>query len=97
MEELRLGAAASVDRAGPRIVVQNTYVYINLRVSGETRVRPNDPLTLHLKSRLVFSRGSSTIRILFRCPILTINESLLRHQNSETPQGILPLPRHLPD
>jgi len=55
-------------RAGPRKVVQNTYIYTNLRVSGETRVRPNDPLTLHFKSRLVFPRGSSTIRMHSRCP-----------------------------
>lgn len=82
MEELRLGAAASVDRGLDPAKWCKIHMYISM---------------LHLKSRLVFSRGSSTIRILSRYPILTINESLLRHQNSETPQGILPLPRHLPD
>jgi len=73
MEELRLGAAASVDRGLGPAKWCKIHIYTNMRVSGETRVRPNDLLTLHFKSRLVFSRGSS-IRILSRRPIPSLTK-----------------------
>lgn len=68
-------------RAAPRKVVQNTYIYTNAS------------LQVPVSFFSWFLNDSHT----FPLPNPIINESLLRHRNSETLQGILPLPRHLPD
>ena len=67
MEELRLGAAASVDRGLGLAKWCKICIYTNLRVSRETRV-------LTLQVPVSFFRGSPTIRILSRRPIPSLTK-----------------------